>query len=1057
MGWHPKMTLNTPLPLCVPLKSTPLGEKCGLALVRLVAAVLLLAPAQAQDRATTGKITGLVSDTTGGVLAGATVRVVNVDNGLIRTGVSDDSGFYSVPLLPPGSYDLDVELAGFGTAELDEVTLTVGAVRTINFTLAPAGIAQTITVTAQTSAVETTTDTADVALDSQAISNLPINGRRFHDFLTLTPTAQVEPQRGQISLAGQRGINGNVSIDGADYNQPFFGGVRGGERSRFTFTIPQEAVREFRVVKAGYSPEFGRSSGGLVNAITKSGTNTPRGSAFYLLRPEQLAAQNAFGQDAAPTQHQFGGSLGGALARDRAFYFVAYEQQEFKAPREVRFTRLDNFSPTAASREGFDHFRSLETPFEVTNDAKAWLARIDFNLPAGNRFNLRYNGSTNRALNSDGVGNVIVPTTHRSLETNGTEEDQTQTVVAQFTSVASSGLLFELRGQYSREDRPRSANALKPLVDLSLGEFGTRSFRPTTQFDWRAQAAGNLTWIVNDHNLKAGFDYNHVFIDQEFGFFQNGGYLVFGSDVETTLDIIGAGGAIPNRFGSPSLIYLQQIGNLKASFATDEVGLFVQDQWRLAPTLTVNFGLRWDGQFNPTPDAESAFLIDQLRGVTFPGGRRVDPTAIPSSGRQFGPRAGLAWDPAGNARTVVRGFAGIYYARTPLLLLAAPMNNFRVPPGDLSVSLPFPAPPGSPHLTLYDQMKLIGIDLNRRSLDNLPTLAPGQIAAIAEALGIENNPFAGARVTTVDVNFKNPMARQFGGGLQHEVRPGWSLGADLLVVDTTRLERNRDLNVPLPAVRVDDPAQRPFFGLRSGIRRPVPGLDSVTVRESTAESFYRALTISSEIRRSWGQLSAHYVLSKNESSDDNERDAGGISYENGYDLAAEYGPSLLDRRHQFHAHGVVLLPGEFDVSTGMSILSSAPFDARMGTDSNQDRGGADRPYRAPGVPFTRNAFRNKPTADLNLRVQKRVPLGETRQAVLSLEFFNLLNLDNVTLNQGFPTVANYCADSSDLACGLNGQPTNPNFAQIRGQDGQYLAGNIPGPPFQVQVGFRLLF
>ena len=527
--------------------------------------------------------------------------------------------------------------------------------------------------------------------------------------------------------------------------------------------------------------------------------------------------------------------------------------------------------------------------------------------------------------------------------------------------------------------------------------------------------------------------------------------------METTLDIIGVGGAITNRFDSPSLVYLQQIGNLKASFATDEVGLFVQDRWRVSPTLTVNVGLRWDGQFNPTPDAGNEFLIDQLRGVTFPSGRQVDPTTIPSSGSQFGPRVGLAWDPAGNARTVARGFAGVYYARTPLLLLAAPTNNFGAPPGDLSVALPFPAPAGSPHVTLYHQMKLIGIDLNERSLDNLPTLAPDQITAIAEALGIESNPFAGARVTMVDSGFRNPMARQLGGGLQREIRPGWSLGADLLVVDTTRLERNRDLNVPLPAVRPDDPAERPFFGLRSGTRRPVPGLDSVTVRESTAKALYRALTISSEFRHSRGQFSAHYVLSKNQSSDDNERDSGGISYENGYDLASEYGPSLLDRRHQFHAQSVVPLPGAVDLSTGLHLLSSAPFDARMGADSNEDRGGADRPYRAPGVPFTRNAFRNKPTADVNLRVQKRFPLGETGHALLSLEFFNLLNLDNVTLNQWFPTVANYCADSSDPACGLSGQPTNPNFAQIRGRDGQYLAGNIPGPPFQVQVGFRLLF
>ena len=1023
----------------------------------LTAVSLFSLTALAQNRMTTAEITGVLEDASGGVLPGATVTVVNPDNGLTRAAVSGPMGTYSVRLLPPGRYQLRAELPGFAAGMLDNVTITVGARRTVNFTLSPAAVAQDVTVTAQASAVETTTDTSDVTLDRQAIANLPINGRRFHDFVSLTPTAQVEPQRGQISLAGQRGINGNVSIDGADYNQPFFGGIRGGERSQFTFTIPQEAIREFRVVKAGYSPEFGRSTGGLVNAITESGTNATHGSAFYLLRPEQFAAQNAFGQDAAPTQHQFGGSLGGPLARDRAFYFVAYEQQDFKATREVRFARLDGFTPTAASREGYDHYRGFETPFEVTNDARAWLARVDLNLPHGNRFNVRYNGSANRALNSDGVGGVITPTTNRSLETNGTEEDSTQTAVVQFTGVPSSNLLFELRGQYSREDRPRSANALKPLVDLSLGEFGTRSFRPTTQYDWRGQAGGNVTWITEGHSVKAGFDVNHVFIDQSFGFFQNGGYLVFGSDVETTLDIIGAGGAIPNRFDSRSLIYLQQIGNLKTSFATDEVGLFVQDEWRVAPTLTVNYGLRWDGQFNPTPDAGNETLLGQLRGVTFPLGRTVDPTTIPSSGLQFGPRAGFAWDPTGGAKTVVRAFAGVYYARTPLLLLARPVSNFRIPPGDVTVALPFRVPPGNPHDTLYEQMRLIGIDLNRRSLDNLPTLTSDQITAIATALGIDDNPFAGAGVTLMDRDFRNPAARQAGAGVQHEISPGWSLGADLLVVDTIRLERNRDLNIPRPTVRPEDPAQRPFFGLRSGTARPVPGLDGITVRESTASALYRALTFSSEIRRPWGQFHVHYVLSKNESNDDNERDAGGVSYENPYDLTSEYGPSTLDRRHQFHLNGLVMLPGGIDVSTGMYILSGAPFDARMGADSNEDRGGADRPYTAPGLPFTRNAFRDEPIADINLRVQKRFPLGGTRQALVSWECFNLFNLDNVTLDQGFSTVANYCASSRDLSCGLDGRPSNPNFAQTRGEDGEYLTGNLPGSPFQMQIGFRLLF
>ena len=486
-------------------------------LVWLLAAVLLATPAGAQNRATTSEITGLLEDATGGVLPGAAVTVVNLDNGLVRTAVSDGAGVYHVLLLPPGRYDVRAELAGFGAAAIDDVTLTVGASRTINFTLALAGVAEQVTVTAATSAVETTTDTSDVTLDSQAIANLPINGRRFHDFIKLTPTAQVEPQRGQISLAGQRGINGNISIDGADYNQPFFGGIRGGERSQFTFTIPQEAIREFRVVKAGYSPEFGRSTGGLVNAVTKSGANDTSGTAFYLLRPEQLAARNAFGQDAAPTQHQFGGSLGGALARDRAFYFVAYEQQEFRAPREVRFARLDGFTPTAASREGYDHYRRLETPFEVTNDARAWLARVDVNLPRGNRFNVRYNGSTNRALNSDGVGGVIIPTTHRSLETNGTEETRRRRWWASSPACRRPTWSSSCGRTRARTGRARPTRSSRSSICRSGSSAPAASAR-TTQYDWRAQAGGNVTWLAGGHSVKAGFDYNHVFIDQTFGF-----------------------------------------------------------------------------------------------------------------------------------------------------------------------------------------------------------------------------------------------------------------------------------------------------------------------------------------------------------------------------------------------------------------------------------------------------------------------------------------------------------------------------------------------------------
>ena len=626
----------------------------------------------------------------------------------------------------------------------------------------------------------------------------------------------------------------------------------------------------------------------------------------------------------------------------------------------MRFARLDGFMPTAGSREGYDHYRGLETPFEVTNDARAWLARVDVNLPRGNRLNVRYNGSTNRALNSDGVGGVITPTTPRSLETTGTEEDSTQTAVGQFMSAPSSNLLFELRGQYSREDRPRSANALKPLVDLSLGEFGTRSFRPTIQFDWRAQAGGNVTWLTGDARREGGLRLQPRLHRPDVRLLP-----------ERRLSRLRVGrrddAGHHRRRRRHSEPVRHAVTNLPAADRQSED--IVRDRrvrtvhaGRVARGADLDGQLRWDGQFNPAPEADNPILLGQLRGVIFPIGRTVDPTTIPSSGLQFGPRAGIAWDPTGGVKTVVRGFAGIYYARTPLLLLAGPVNNFRVPPGDVTVALPFRVTPENPNDTLYEQMKLIGIDLNERTLDTLPTLTPDQMTAIATALGIDNNPFAGARVTLIREDFRNPMARQVGAGVQHEISPGRSLGADVLVVDTIRLERNRDLNVPLPTVRSDDPAQPPFFGLRSGTARPVPGLDSVTVRESTASALYRALTVRSEIRRPWGQFNAYYVLSKNESNDDNERSAGGVSYENAYDLASEYGPGTLDRRHQFHVTGVVMLPPAPSTSRPGCTSSRAPRSMRAWAPIRTRIGAA------PTVPTAHPACRSPETRSATSRL-----------------------------------------------------------------------------------------
>lgn len=1050
---------------------------------RLLSAALLFAfcfvlgsgKAFAQAQASTGQISGLVRDSQGAAVAGATVKASNTQTGLERATTASSDGVYRFVLLPPGIYKLTTEASGFAKSELSGVTVTVGQITDINITLGVQAVTEAVTVTAEV--VQTTTSQPDAVVSEAQINNLPINGRRFQDFVTLTPTAQVEPSRGQISLSGQRGINANVNIDGVDYNQPFFGGIRGGERSNNAFTIPQESIKEFQVVAAGYSAEFGRSTGGLVTAVTKSGTNNYHGSAFYLIRHRELSKTNGYynalsanlGREviAAPTQQQFGGSFGGALKKDKAFFFGSYEQQRFRNPRQVFFDVLQNVTATPATQEAFDYYKALQVPFEQTNDAKAGLARFDYNFNENHRFNVRYSQSNNNALNANATGNALFPTTVSALSNNGTEQDRTYTVTGQLTDYFAGNLVNEVRSQYTREVRPRLANAESPNVTNAIGRFGTVNFLPTTQFDWRFQLFENLTWILGNHTTKFGAEINHTFADQTFAFNQFGTFNFGTSTVATLLDIMSYTPSITtgvvNRFDTTQATYLRQIGNGLLDLTVNEFSFFAQDSWRIKSNFTLNYGLRWEGQFNPSPDTSNSIVTNKVRGFRFPSGHMVDPSYIPDVTDQFAPRVGFAWDPFKNGKTVVRAFGGIYYARTPMLLLAGPLNNFRNPPGDVTLTLPIPVPASNPNNTVYKQLKLIGVDLNNFTLDKLPVLTSAQIQSVVAALGLANfDPFTNIALTTWANDYKNPKSYQYGGGVERELGGGFSVGVDYSQVNTLYLQRNRDVNLPLPVLRSTtvDPAQRPYFGVRAGSNplqvRPISTLGQIQVRESTGRSVYQAMTVRANLRRKRVQLSAFYTLSRNLSDDDNERDAGGVLYENAFNLGPEFNYSRLDRRHQFVASPVVFLPYGFDVSSAIRLRSGLPIDAGFGSDANGDLAGADRPYSAPGVPFKRNAFRNFATYEVDLRVQKGISFGEDRRLIFSAEFFNLLNAENLQLPFGNARVTNYCAAPVPVDCGF-GAPTNPDFLKKKDVNGNYILTNNPGAPFQLQFGARFQF
>jgi len=549
--------------------------------------------------------------------------------------------------------------------------------------------------------------------------------------------------------------------------------------------------------------------------------------------------------------------------------------------------------------------------------------------------------------------------------------------------------------------------------------------------------------------------------------------------------------SLGTRWDDTLALYSHQLGNLAATLIGEQFGGFAQDSWKLRPDLTLNYGLRWEGALNPTPVANNA-MVPQVNGFSFPNGVSENPAKIPNQMSQFAPRVGFAWSPGG--KTVIRGFGGIYFAATPMLLYAASVNNFREPPGDLSIQLPLRVPAGvvvpgcpAPCNTVYKQLLIAGVDLRKFTLDKLPNPTIDQMKQIAGAIltaqGLPFNPFNGAQPIFTDNRFSNPRSYQAGGGVEREMAKGWTVGVDGTWIKTVHLQRDRDLNTPLSLCT--DLAGRPLYrltgaapagsncpaNLQTGsqlLPRPIPTLGAVVIRQASAKSLYRAATLRTSLQRRWGQLNAYYTLSENLDDDYQERSASGVQYLDAYNLIPDYYFSDLDRKHQFVAQPVFFLPLGIELSSALRVVSGAPLDARTGSDLNQDRTNNDRPFAAAGVAFKRNAFRNLGLTNVDLRVQKGFHLSEAKQIKVSAEMFNLFNLMNLTYSG--PTVTNFCS-SAVSTCGIpsfqgvgtvnNGWTPNVNFRQLRDQRpatlGQLLTNNSAGAPFEAQFSVRFIF
>src|SRR5438874_2256922 len=458
----------------------------------VLAILLMTGVAFSQTQITTGVIQGTVLDPSGAVIPGASVEAHNLDTQIRQAATSDENGRFAFLALTPGRYEVIAKKEGFSTIVTQGIDLTVGQARSLSMTMKVSTAGETVTVNATTT-IDTTATESSSTLNNITIDQTPILGRKFEDLLTLTPGVSIVqgPDGDEINFAGQRGIYNNISLDGGDYNNGFFGEQVGGQRAAIDITL--DAVKEFQVVATGATAEFGRTAGGVVNVITKSGTDQLHGSAFHFQRLEALSADTS---DGKPLQdfhrEQFGGTVGGPIIKEKMFFFGAVEQilENLNRPNlSAALGTCPVSSPVVGANDGLigsnpecqrvallsffknsvNQNEGLPVQHQVHNSAI--LGKYDWNLNAANNLSASYNFDRSNNPNQT----FDVPTYGTSA--NGTEGPSKINAVNfnLFTSV-SSKKVNEGHFSFSREDRPRAATTSNVPADTAMG------FGPTFRF-----------------------------------------------------------------------------------------------------------------------------------------------------------------------------------------------------------------------------------------------------------------------------------------------------------------------------------------------------------------------------------------------------------------------------------------------------------------------------------------------------------------------------------------------------------------------------------------------
>jgi len=904
---------------------------------------LVAAASLVEAQVITATIRGKVVDQQGGVLPGATISARQIETNTVKTVVTTALGTFYLPSLPAGRYELNIALSGFAPIQRT-IELTVGMDVTVDFTLKVGAVETQVTVTGEAPLLETTKTVVGQTINKDQVDNLPTVNRDFASLALLAPgvSSGVGGNGPTLAVNAQRGYQNNVFVDGASNQWQYYG--------RQASTFSQDWIQEFQVLTNSFSAEFGNASGGILNVITRSGSNEYRGRAYGFFRRKAFDSPPFAGyfnndnindpvfltKDEVPnyTQRRWGGYLGGPIMKNRLFFFAGYED-------------LLRGSNEALAISDYWRAQGYHTVEPIKTTDHPFIVKGDFNITPNNRLSVRYDRTINKAVNESQYG-AVAP-----YEGRDTFGGPVWNVVANLTSTLSNTSFNEFRGYFMSNKPPIICNAsgVGGMANLQKGPPGTFSNQryPTLRIgcpiftglegEENLGFMDSFSFIKGRHQMKVGGQLiqNRMVVDiANFhdGYWRFGQDHVFVRNDPSTYPFRFTGNVGPGAWKSPIWNY----------------NLFAQDTWQVTDNLTLNLGLRYDVDRSVTAgneflDQRNASLVATLGGTPPIKKTNVDYNNV-------SPRLGFVWTPTEDKRTMVRGAFGFFYDQNhgnfnAIYIVNTLLGDLKTINCNLPASNPF----------WNSSNNAAGITACKGFLAQYYPYFPDLSKAPAATQGLD----------LLDPNLQVPRTTQFTGGVAHEFPMGLVVSADFVHSRGSGLlyiDENVKLLSPTDAITID-----PRFSFVS----PLKNLGWV---------HYTGLQMQAQYRKRELNFGVSYTLSK---ADSNLVSGSiyGSSPTNPFDLSVDEGPDATDQRHNLVFNGSYRFPYDFQVS-GIAVYRSARPWSPYTTENPQG-------LVYPPWPEGKNSRRGDSYKTLDFRVGKVFKVGPKVSATIFWEMFNAFN------------------------------------------------------------------